>query len=197
MITKLSKKVSFYFSQNKMIESNDREVFEYSFEVLFSTFVNFGAIAVIAFLTNSVSVTALYLLGFIPMRLIAGGYHAKTHLRCFVLLLVNYSLFLSIVRLVPMEIANFTALIVLAGSIILILILAPVADQNKPLSENEYRRNKAISQISVSIYAVLLVLIISFGNDSRIALPIVLGLFSVALSLLSSVIRDRIVSSST
>jgi len=180
-----------------MIESNDREVFEYSFEVLFSTFMNFGAVAVIAFLTNSIHITALYLLGFIPMRLIAGGYHAKTHLRCFLLLLVNYSLLLLAVRLVPITIANDVALILLAGSIMTILILAPVADQNKPLSENEYRRNKAISQISASIYTGLLVLIISFCNDSRIALPIVLGLFSVALSLLSSVIRDRIVSNST
>lgn len=192
MITMLSKKVSFYFSKHEMIETKDTEVFEYSFEVLFSTIVNFGALVLIAFLTNSIFITALYLLGFIPMRLIAGGYHAKTHLRCFVLLVVNYSLFLSIVRLVPIAIASYIALILLAGSIIIILILAPVADGNKPLSENEYKRNKTISRTSASVYAVILVFIIIFTADSTIALSIIIGLFSVALSLLASVIRNRI-----
>ena len=191
MIAKMSKKVSFYFIKKNIVEIDDRELYEYSFEALFSTVLNFCAIIIIAFLFNSVLVTSLYLVGFIPMRLIAGGYHATTHLRCFLLLICSYSLFLLVVKLAPMSIVNHMSITFVAISAGVIFVLAPVADDNKPLSAVEYKRNKARSRIMVIFYFVVLLFMIIFIKNSQIAFSVVMGLLSVALSLLAGYIGNR------
>lgn len=87
MITLMSKRLSSFFATNSIIKQEDAEVYEYSLEILFSTILNFVAVIIIAILTRKSLLTLLYLLGFIPLRLIAGGYHADTHFRCFGVLL--------------------------------------------------------------------------------------------------------------
>lgn len=103
MIAQLSRKVSFFLIANGIIPETDREVYEYGFEVMLSTFSCFGVLAILAFVSRSITHSVLYILGFVPIRHYAGGYHAKTHFRCFLTILITYILSLLIFYSIPID----------------------------------------------------------------------------------------------
>ena len=60
-------------------------IYEYGFELLFSTVVTLSFILILGVLGNYISQAIVFLLYFIPVRIAAGGYHAKSYGRCFML----------------------------------------------------------------------------------------------------------------
>jgi accessory gene regulator B len=94
MITQFSKKLASFFVSKKIIECDDKEVYEYSFEIFLATILNGLFIAITAIVTKTILVTLFYLVGFLTLRGVAGGYHAKNHFRCFFILVFTYGLFL-------------------------------------------------------------------------------------------------------
>lgn len=192
MITRMSKKLSSFFAANSIIKAEDKEVYEYSLEILFSTILNFVAVIIIALVSRKSLLTVFYLLGFIPLRLIAGGYHADTHFRCFLVLLGTYSAFLVIVTFLPdsfVWISTAAAVIITA---IFIFLLAPVEDKNKPVSVEAKKSFKLKSRITVFVYSAITVLLLFLLPGNRIAFALALGTVSVALSLLATKVKNRI-----
>ena len=192
MITLMSKKLSSFFAANGIIKQEDTEVYEYSLEILFSTVLNFIAVAVIAVFAQKSLLTLFYLLGFIPLRLIAGGYHADTHFRCFLVLIGTYSVFLFMVTFIPSLFVMPAAITAVIVSVILILVLAPVEDKNKPVSAEDKKKFKLKSRIAVFVYSAVILLLLFLLPGSRIAFSLSLGILSVALSLLATKIKNRI-----
>lgn len=193
MITRMSNKLSSFFAANGIIKEADTEVYEYSLEILFSTVINFAAVIIIAVLTKSILITSVYLLGFIPLRLIAGGFHADTHFKCFLVLMCTYSAFLAAVRFLPQAWLFYSVILSVSVTIILIFILAPVEDKNKPVSAEAKRSFKIKSRITVLIYAAVVILLLFRFPGNRIAFSLSLGVLSVALSLLATLIRSKII----
>ena len=188
----MSKKLSSFFAANGIIKQEDTEVYEYSLEILFSTVLNFIAVAVIAVFAQKSLLTLFYLLGFIPLRLIAGGYHADTHFRCFLVLIGTYSVFLFMVTFIPSLFVMPAAITAVIVSVILILVLAPVEDKNKPVSAEDKKKFKLKSRIAVFVYSAVILLLLFLLPGSRIAFSLSLGILSVALSLLATKIKNRI-----
>ena len=60
-------------------------IYEYGFELLFSTVGTLSFILILGVLGNYISQAIVFLLYFIPVRIAAGGYHAKSYGRCFML----------------------------------------------------------------------------------------------------------------
>jgi len=182
----MSRDISSFFIVQGIIYNEDREVYEYSFEILFSTILSFIVLAVIAVVSNTVMYTTLYMIGFIPLRLIAGGYHAKNHFRCFTLLILTYSLFLVIIKYIAYDYLIETTVLCLLISIIQIFIFSPSEDENKPVTEKETDIFRKRSRYVIIGYTVLVGVMSFFLRDLRFALSITLGNLTVAISLLAS-----------
>ena len=73
MIELMSKKVSSFFIVRGIIQEDDREVYVYCFEILLSTLLSFIALAILSLISGTFLETLLFLLGFVPLRLVAGG----------------------------------------------------------------------------------------------------------------------------
>lgn len=189
----MSKKLSSFFAANSIIKQEDSEVYEYSLEILFSTILNFAAIIIIAILSQKSLLTVFYLIGFIPLRLIAGGYHADTHFRCFLVLLGTYSAFLGMITFLPDILVVFATVTAAVFSVILIFVLAPVEDKNKPVPAEEQKKFKLKSRITVFVYFTAIILFLFLLSNNRIAFSLSLGILSVALSLLATKIKNRII----
>jgi len=86
MIAQMSKKIALFFISNRIINEEDKEVYEYSLELLLSAVLNFSAVIILAVCTGKIMEASLFVLGFVPLRTLAGGYHAKNHFRCFSIL---------------------------------------------------------------------------------------------------------------
>lgn len=195
MIALMSKNISSFFISHGIISAEDWEVCEYIFEILFSTAFSFLFLAVTSLVSGTVVSTILFLIGFIPLRLAAGGYHAKSHLRCFVVLVFVYPVYLLALHFIPAEYMIYAIIPSVLVSALLVFLIAPSEDKNKPIAKTDIPRLKQISRIVAVVYAVLIGTLIILLSDMRIAFSIATGVLAVGLTLLASYIKFRAVKS--
>jgi accessory gene regulator B len=67
---------------NKMIEADEIEIYQYGYEIIISTIITFLIVLVSGVVLNCPSAALLYFLIFAMMRQICGGYHAKHYWSC-------------------------------------------------------------------------------------------------------------------
>ncbi len=178
------------FIQNGIIKKEEKEVYEYSFEVFISTFLIIVVIFMIALITNRIRISLMFVLGFIFARKTSGGYHAKNHTNCFITTISNYLVFLFIVSTISIKHVYLINIILIIISAFLIYFLAPVEDRNKPLSLKERKRYRLRSKIYVMI------LILSYFPLARTrvlqieSFSFIFGTFSVSIYLLLGRIKN-------
>lgn len=177
MIIKVAHNLTEFFIENKIIKEEEKEIYHYSFELLLSSILNFLSILVLAVLGNHLVETLIFVLVFFTLRTQAGGYHARTHWRCYLLTMINYLVFVILLNVIPLEIVWLISLSFEIISVIAIYALAPIADENKPLDDGEYMRYKSKSRILIMIYLILLLTcyLLQYKNSNYIALTISIG----------------------
>ena len=157
----LAKKITLFYIKKGKIEEDDREVYEYSFEMLISTIINFLIMIVGALVTKRYWETALFTFSFLLFRKFFGGYHAKTHIGCISILILMY---LTMIFMLKLDIRSLSiiAMIICIVSIIPVLLLSPVSHPNNPIDKNKVKLYNI-----VSIVIVLLVVILSYLNYTK------------------------------
>lgn len=139
------------------ISKTDIEEYKYGLELLISTTTNIVCLILISAVLGKQRFLLPYLLSFIPVRLFAGGYHARTHWGCVTFTAFLYLLALLCVHILPTRFAVWASYIIALYSLTVMLALAPVAAVNKPLSRGEYKIFRRMSLIiSTSILAITL-----------------------------------------
>ena len=81
--------LSLYLAQKlnarKNTDKNLTDVYRYGLEILLSSTLTSLSIIILSLFLNSFGYALLYFLITIPLRMAAGGYHANTHKKCFLL----------------------------------------------------------------------------------------------------------------
>lgn len=70
--------------KNEIIPSDDREIYIYGLKQGFILLVNIFTTFVIGFAFNKTMETIIFLVTYIPLRIYAGGYHARTQMGCYI-----------------------------------------------------------------------------------------------------------------
>ena len=131
----------------------DRDVIEYGLDLLIFSFINIIAVMVTAMIMNRVLDTLLLLAVIIPLQSFGGGFHAKTHLRCFLIMYIGWW---AVMALLPW-ITAIPATIITVLSVIAVFCLAPVAHENVPMSERQRVKMRRFARIaSVTVGALCL-----------------------------------------
>lgn len=125
-----------------MICGEDEESYQYGLELLLSTALNFAIMLALSLVVGHGLLMVPYLAGFIPLRLSAGGYHAKHHFSCILFNTAVYCTALAAAMLIPAPAAIICCAAVCILSLVLNFLFAPVPAKNKPLSASEHRRNR-------------------------------------------------------
>lgn len=147
IVTKTAEKLSKY----RVIEASMVNICAYGFEVLLSSIAGVTALIIISIVDGKTFFWFPYLLGFVPLRLSGGGYHAKTHFRC----LFIFSLLYSIVLIGELYMIQFRAwLVACAINLVIIYFCSPVEASNKPLKECQWRTNRRNSLCLASVNLV-------------------------------------------
>jgi accessory gene regulator B len=184
MIQLISNRITDKLIENRTIVNEDRELYVYGLQQGFIMLINIMTTIIIGVIFGMFWQSIVFLIAYIPIRSYAGGYHARTQLRCYFISTIIIIMALLGMRMVMWT--NFYCLLTAFLSSIIIIILAPVEDTNKPLSQKEkqvYRKKTIIIlgvlfnsiilflvldqfQISVSITMAILVLgfMVVFGN---------------------------------
>lgn len=138
-----------------IVSAEDVELYSYGLSQGLLFLLNIATALLVGALLGEMAACVVFMACYLPLRSMAGGYHARTPLRCYVLGIVLVAAALAAVKWLPWT----GTLIVLAAALASVLIwrLAPVADANKPLDEAEILRYRGKARkLTLGVWLVVL-----------------------------------------
>lgn len=135
MFHNVSDKLTKTLIENATISEDDYEIYRYGIQQGLTIIMNLATTMLIGVVCKMIWQSWVFTVAYIPLRSFAGGYHARTPFRCYI-----FSSALILAVLLAMKNVLFTVFvcgIMLSISSFIIILLAPVEDQNKPLDEKE------------------------------------------------------------
>lgn len=185
MLQRMSFQLSSIVAKRLNADEETREVYQYALELMISTIIGFAAILIIAGITSGWIYGIVFLLAFSTLRTVAGGYHAETYLKCF---MISCGLFfvLIIMHAILLYIQPRVLWMILFSVVtgIYIILRAPVQHPNQPLNEVRIAKNKRAAKVIVIIELGAVYVLAYFRYD--LMLMIMLSICLVALMMLPS-----------
>lgn len=180
MFEKTSEKITNAIAQNGTIKAEDKELYKYGIEQGMMILLNLCTTLIIGAVFKMVWQSILFTAAYIPIRSYAGGYHSKTPQRCYI-----FSILMIIAVLWGMKYFNntyFICIALLVFASIIILLLSPVEDKNKPLDklEKHVYKKRTLIILGIEILIILLFLVIDILS---ISFCMVIALFSLSIML--------------
>lgn len=189
MFSRIAETITQKLEENNTIESENREIYKYGFQQGFTILLNVATIMIIGLVLKSLLQAILFMIFYFPLRSYAGGFHAKSAIRCYIYSMVIIVLILLVIRFAP--ITNLIYIIIAIANSVVILRLAPVQDHNKPLDQIECKVYKFKTLIVWSVEVILLIVALCLDLQIFIkCLSLVFAIMSLILCL--GVINNRI-----
>lgn len=166
MIQEMARITAEKMSDYRVIESSTIHIYIYGLELLYATLVGIAVMIIISEVCKMRLFWVAYLAGFVPLRLLGGGYHAKTHLRCIFIFSTIYAIVVLIAKryILPERVLLIACFV----NLIIILFFSPIAAPNKPLREYQVavnRRKSIIFGISNLVGCFVLVFLLNLHNQ--------------------------------
>lgn len=124
-----------------------------------------------------------------PLRSFSGGYHAKTSERCFVLSAIMYGISIAITTFFPYLFQLWSWRNAGIVSVIVILVMAPLINENNPLNKEQRKRNRIIVLALLAIDLVLFILSCNY-NWKIASNELIFIIFDALLLLIGKVSSD-------
>lgn len=172
---------------NEAIRAEERELYEYGLQQGLLIIVNMLTTIVIGFLFKMVWQSILFMVVYIPLRSFAGGYHAKTQSRCYFFSILLTASVLLAIKLIPGTNFNVIGLALTAG--IIIYVLAPVEDANKPLDETETAVYKKWTRVILAVELCTMLLMVVL-RVSGVSLCISISMFALSVMLVIGKVKN-------
>lgn len=190
MFHHLSERISLVLLQNKIIPSDEREIYSYGLEA----FLLNGAVLVVAFLTGIFTCSMLhfvvFVLVFVPLRMFTGGFHAKTSERCFIGTTIFYLGTVCVIQYNPTLYQNRIIHVLTVAAILFMMICSPLENRNHLLEQRSRHRNKCVVVILLTIDSVVTVFAIQ--REVAVASDMIVFLLGTAFLLLLGWMQNRL-----
>lgn len=166
MFTRISQKLTNRLLYKGIIDKDSYEIYQYGMEQFIISILNMLTLMILGILFGMLWNGLLFVIAFLFLRKYAGGYHASTPLRYYLMTIGVITATLSVMKYVELDIFVCVELLTMSSGII--LLLSPVESENKPLDgiEKLIYRKKTIIIWCVEILCFVLLQIINLRNLS-------------------------------
>lgn len=181
MIEKLSNKLIQLLKREDVISENDTDLYAYGLFQFMMMCLNVGTTILIGVLLKSFIPCVLLNISYIPLRVNAGGFHAKTPFRCYL-----YSTVIIISLLLVLKyfsISFVTSLSMLIISSVIVWLIAPIATADDPFDDLENAVYKRRTRI-VLIAEIILYILCCITHQSLMSNTIILSIATETIMLL-------------
>ena len=172
--------------RKEVIAEEDLEIYQYGIINILEYIFNIVPAIIISIVLREWWQGILFTIVFASLRTYAGGYHATTMRKCFVLSMGVFTTSLLVMKY--LDIPNFICWGLLIISDIIIIFLTPVEAINKSIDEVERKLYRRKSIIIVCVETVAAVVLMILGNK-EIALCIILAMVAVGGSMVAGKIK--------
>lgn len=191
-MSKVSRNISLTLKEYGAISNNQVDICTYGLDTFASTFIEIFAILFVASVMDVFVETALLFVTFIPLRIFAGGYHADTRLRCFLVSLVVYVAFYLTLELFHKHVYMIITFGYMIFTLIVVLLYAPVVHKNKSINETERKYYRKIS-IIITLAEMFLITGTNILFDKQVySLSMATGQFAVSVSMIMALVKDKV-----
>ena len=172
-----------------VIEEENKDIYIYGLDlVLFST-LNLLVILSTAAVTGNLIESILLIIVTVPLQMLGGGFHAKTHLNCFLIMYIGWW---CVMWLTP-NVSTIALIGIVACAVIIIFRLAPVANKNVPMSEGQSNKMKALVRMCAVLFGLISILSSDmFWGIQMISNYVAMGLGVIALSMLANKLQQQL-----
>ena len=132
MVKEMSQKLTAQMVCSNVVDAARAPIYAYGIELLLSSLAGILALVTISLFLRAPFLWIPYLAGFIPIRLLGGGYHAKTNRSC-----ITAFSFLYVASLAAEKthiISSVFPLFSCVSNMTIMFLFAPVVPLNKPLT---------------------------------------------------------------
>lgn len=190
MMDKYYKKISGFLSKNHNINKEDETLYEYAIKIIVHGLVNITITILVGALLDMLQECICFVMAFFILRKFTGGYHTKQFKTCLISSALIMSASIVIVGILENKNNKFILSIILFISIIIISLLSPIDNINKPLNIKEKRAYKIISIIISS--AIFGFTLIPIEDHINIQLSVAIAQILDSILILFSMINTRI-----
>jgi len=186
-MTVLAERVAAILQENGFIREEDKELYIYGLQQGKSMILNVLTTIAIGIIFGQVWACILFMCAYFPLRSCAGGYHARTPLRCYLFSIMMVIAALAFMRL-PVWNNVISSILVIVSSIV-IMFLAPVEDSNKPLDAKEIIVFKKRSRVILCVL-VGMILIFRVMGLLEISICIMIALIMLSIMLILGKLKN-------
>lgn len=194
MIEELAKNITEKFINNNIIKPEEKEIYNYCFETTIVTVLCYSILLILSVIFKESLSTLVFLISFLVFRKTSGGYHAKNYTICASMSLFAYFFYILVIK--KINILFDISFYLLVIGLLIILILSPIQDDNKPFTPKQRKRFKMISKglaaVLIIIFFALKLCEINNLFHNKYFFSFCYGIDLVALSLLISKLKRSI-----
>lgn len=182
---KIGSKIIEFFASNDLIKNEDKEIYKYAFNIILSSLIHIATVMILGLCFNLFIESLVFYFSFIAIRKFAGGYHAKTPVRCYLFSFASNIIILCLVKWLSSINTLFIFIFIIFEllCVVLILLISPLDTENNPLTGQE----KKMYRMLTSIITILIFIISSlcfFKGYRNIGSSMICGVVMSALVLL-------------
>ena len=187
MISFLSNFIALFLYKKKIIDEERLPVCQYGFEIIVSTIIGFLLVLTSGFILGEITEAILFYCLFVGVRFFTGGYHADTHFKCKMTLLICC---LSVLIASKYLIDSITLqCVLLLIYLITVFLFSPIEHINAPLTTDEKTRNRTISIIMAITLTILSLL--GYNYFQQISFVLSLTVFVIAILIIIPKVQER------
>lgn len=161
----VAQKIVDYLCGDGIIKEKESDVYVYAYELLLSSLISVFLVLSLSLVCGNILYAGAFLIGFVPLRIYIGGYHASSHFNCHLVFLIA---FLTSVVLSYQIVATYRfRLIATFVLLIVAFVFAPVEAENKRLTSEKHKKYRHISICLAGIDVILVA--INIMPQSRLA----------------------------
>ena len=164
LLARLAVKIVNNLVHSGVIKEEDAEIYIYGINQILTSVLNVSSALIIGLIFGVFPEIAVFMAAYIPLRSFAGGYHAKTPLSCYVFSVIM--LIVVSIGLKYLHLADWVYYAVFVAATLVVLVLSPVEDRNKPLAEIEQKvyKRRTILIAAVELTLAMLLKLLMFDD---------------------------------
>lgn len=171
--------------------TDKKEICKYGLENLVISILEILSILFFAILIGNFLYTLIFIVTIVLIRRYTGGYHAKTKLGCYIILIEIYLFFSMVLKFIsPVYIVPLGILVILFLNY-MVWKYAPIVNSNKKIDKKEMETYRKFSMTITAVFSVLIVVGFLIDADSKLVLSVILGLLTVSLSMVATLLTKR------
>jgi len=190
MSERIAAKLATIAVNNGIIKSEDYELYVYSYQILLERTVGWMSILLLSIVFGTLIYTLIFVSFFVTLSAFTGGWHAPSFGLCFV---ASVGIFLGFSLIEPFITARVSVYVMIGIVIcigIIIGLLGPIADPNKPIDLNNLKKCHKISVVVLCAQIAISFVVLMAGNE-RTLVFIMFSFVMVCLSLIAAELKSR------